>query len=123
MTTDDARQIVKANYPNAVEVATGSQIWIQSAPDGVTISKAIAFRTNFNAQHKAWVSAAENAKKRTADEAYREARAKVGTLLEEFNAKLAGHAAKQIQDSKNWGFAGDMNHYAELLEELLGKRG
>ena len=57
----------------------------------------------------------------SADEAYKTARAKVGVLLEEVNQKLAAHAARQIKDPQNWGYAGDMNRYAELLEELLGQ--
>jgi hypothetical protein len=125
LTIEQAREIVRAQYPKATEVSTGSQMWIQSAPDGATISDAFAFRTNFHAQTKAWRSAAKNVKAGniTADAAYKIARAKVNNLLEEVNAKLTEHSNRQILDPKNWGLVGDMNHYAELLEELLGKRG
>ena len=52
-----AQEIVRAKYPNAIEVATGPQIWRQS-PD-ITISKAYTFAKSGNGSAKmAWCNAA-----------------------------------------------------------------
>lgn len=62
-------------------------------------------------------------KKQTADEAYRAAHERVSGLVKDVQKHIATHARRQAADTKNWGFVGDMNRYAELLEELLGRRG
>jgi hypothetical protein len=59
----------------------------------------------------------------TASEAYKRNRAKVEQLVGDLQRMLGGHAKLQQGDPSNWGYAGDMAHYAELLEELLGRRG
>ena len=38
--------------------------------------------------------------------------------LEIFKNKLADHEIKFSQDSKNWGFAGDLDRFKELLDRL-----
>ncbi len=53
---------------------------------------------------------------------YSEARTRVLALVTDLNTMLMEHAARQEKDPTNYGYAGDMNHYAELLEELLGRR-
>ncbi|HZQ23413.1 MAG TPA: hypothetical protein VFA89_11500 [Terriglobales bacterium] len=63
-----------------------------------------------------------NAKNETAAQAYQRVRTDVDRLLQEVNEKLADHARCQAADPSNWGFHGDMVHYREVLEELLGKR-
>jgi len=59
----------------------------------------------------------------TSSEAYKRNRAKVDQLIGDLQRMLSGHAKMQQGDPANWGYAGDMAHYAELLEELLGRRG
>jgi len=56
-----AQEIVRAKYPQALEVATGRQIWIQSAHDGLAISDAYTFeKSGRSAAKMAWCSAAKN---------------------------------------------------------------
>ena len=58
MTAEQAKEIVLAKYPKALEVATGRQVWVQS-PE-TTISKAYAWeKAGPNAAHLAWLDAAK----------------------------------------------------------------
>jgi hypothetical protein len=41
--------------------------------------------------------------------------------MEEVRVHLKAHAARQAADSKNWGYAGDMESYAEKLNAILGR--
>jgi hypothetical protein len=59
---------------------------------------------------------------RTADAAYQEQKRRVERLMKELHAHLAEHAGRQAKDARNWGFVGDLNHYAEEIEEMLGTR-
>ena len=59
----------------------------------------------------------------TAKESYAREHKAVTALLNQFTAVLAGHAQRQSKDDRNWGYVGDMAHYREQLEEMLGLRG
>ena len=56
----------------------------------------------------------------TASRAYEIQQKRVWDLLGAVTAKMATHADRQAHDPSNWGFVGDMEHYANLLEEFLG---
>ena len=51
---------------------------------------------------------------------YNERRNRIADLLDRFRLKLEGLDAKQKADPKNWGYAGDLEHYSNLLEDALG---
>jgi hypothetical protein len=57
----------------------------------------------------------------TAAEAYKQQQERVAGLLKRVEAHLADHANRQAADSKNWGFVGDLTHYANQLAEILGE--
>ena len=59
----------------------------------------------------------------TAMEAYKSRRVKLEQLVNDLQAMLAEHDQRQQADPNNWGYIGDLGHYIELLEELLGRRG
>ena len=59
----------------------------------------------------------------TAQQAYKARRFKLQQLIKDLQRMLAEHDQKQQADPSNWGYIGDMGHYIELLEELLGRRG
>lgn len=65
---------------------------------------------------------AERARPENASAAYNESLSRVNKLIAELQHHVANHSAKQGNSPSNWGYVGDMNHYAELLEELLGRR-
>ena len=54
--------------------------------------------------------------------AYGEARTRVLALVTDLNTMLTEHAGRQQAQPTSYGWVGDMNHYAELLEELLGRK-
>jgi len=58
----------------------------------------------------------------TADQAYQRQQARVQKLVADLKTFLENHANRQKAEPRNWGFAGDMNHYAEIIEEILGTR-
>jgi len=55
------------------------------------------------------------------ERAYEKATAEVRGLLTDGETMLAGHALRQQADPTNWGFAGDMQQYAEKLKSILGR--
>ena len=57
-----------------------------------------------------------------ADAAYKKSLAELNQLLEDVRAHITSHALRQETDKGNWGYNGDMNHYAGLLKELLGRK-
>jgi hypothetical protein len=56
----------------------------------------------------------------TAADAYLHQREIVEQLIADLQAKLVEHERKQQADSRNWGWAGDMAHIANCLNEALG---
>jgi hypothetical protein len=50
--------------------------------------------------------------------AYSSRAEQVQTLLREISELIAQHQVKQQANSKNWGFAGDLAHVAEQLEQI-----
>lgn len=54
---------------------------------------------------------------KTASAAYAEEQQRIATALESLQAKLKAHAAKAGTDPRNWGFAGDLAHVRELIEQ------
>lgn len=57
----------------------------------------------------------------TADVAYAQARARIRGLLRRLDDKLSRHRASQRLEPKNWGYAGDLNRIADLLEQACGE--
>lgn len=58
--------------------------------------------------------------KETADSCYRAKAAELQKKLEILNAKLAQHAKQQALEPSNWGYVGDLGHYTELINQILG---
>ena len=58
--------------------------------------------------------------------AYRTARERVDRQIAQIQALLQRHASKQTAAPANWGYAGDVNHVVEILNDALeflgGKR-
>jgi hypothetical protein len=52
--------------------------------------------------------------------AYQEAQAEVQGLLNEVSQHLSAHARRQAADPRNYGFVGDLKHYAQLLKQVIG---
>jgi hypothetical protein len=57
-----------------------------------------------------------------ANSSYQSAHTLAMQLTNEIAGFLARHSNAQSKDPTNWGYVGDMNHYIELLEEILGTR-
>ena len=57
--------------------------------------------------------------KPTAAETYRAHQADIATLLDCLRQELERHAARQTQEPRNWGLAGDLGHVRHELKELL----
>ena len=56
--------------------------------------------------------------------AYEAASAKVAAALLQLESKLKNHRMTFVADgSKNWGFVGDLNHYASVLYEIASTDG
>lgn len=56
----------------------------------------------------------------TADEQYTKELQKMNGLVKKVQEKMAWHEGMQSQDRKNWGYVGDLQHYNELLQQILG---
>jgi hypothetical protein len=54
---------------------------------------------------------------------YEERRQNLQGMIQEFQFKLNEHRVKAAQDVNNWGLAGDLEHYEEVFEALLGREG
>jgi len=63
------------------------------------------------------------ADKKTADGEYKKAVELVLNRMSELRQQLARHQATQANDTSNWGYVGDLNHWAGRLDELLGRDG
>ncbi len=57
--------------------------------------------------------------KTDANQAYKTATAEVKTLMFRLQQHIAQHELKQEKNPGNWGFVGDMNHYAEILKNEI----
>jgi hypothetical protein len=54
-----------------------------------------------------------------ATEAYRAARELLDERLKQLDRALRAHGANQFRDQKTWGYSGDLNHVADLIENAL----
>lgn len=62
-------------------------------------------------------------KSQTADQAYKMQQKELDGLMKKFHQKLKKHASEQKKNPRDWGYPGDLGHYVEVFEELLGMRG
>ncbi len=63
--------------------------------------------------------AMRDAPKKGAAETYATRRTICLALLSELRIALDAHQTRQAQDPKNWGYAGDLAHYAQIMREML----
>jgi len=54
-----------------------------------------------------------------AHEAYRAARERLDRRLGELNHVIREHAERQYKDRASWGFAGDISHVIEILDQAI----
>lgn len=66
---------------------------------------------------------ARNTPKQTAAECYARRSANVDRMLSKLTAAVAAHKARAGADSKNWGFAGDLDYVEATLAEALRAMG
>lgn len=55
---------------------------------------------------------------KTSHETYLETQAEINALLKKIKAGLAEHSRREKQNSRNWGYTGDLQHIASELQEL-----
>lgn len=108
--------------------STTKQIWSSLPPEGrkgTTLEEVQASMQEMVVEGlvvrvgRHWRKAADV---KTADEAYRVTVRATANLMAEVNAHLAAHADRQMSDKKNWGLVGDLQHYNDLLLEILGRK-
>lgn len=58
-----------------------------------------------------------------ADEAYQLRQRNVEVLMRHLKRQLEDHALEQQNDSKNWGYVGDLDHVQEQLTALVNQLG
>jgi len=54
-----------------------------------------------------------------ATDAYRAARERLDRQIKQIQDLLHAHANKQQADSRNWGFAGDLGHVVDVLNDAI----
>ena len=55
---------------------------------------------------------------KTSHETYLETQAEINALLKKIKAGLAEHSRREKQNSRNWGYTGDLQHIASELQEI-----
>lgn len=55
---------------------------------------------------------------KTSHETYLETQTEINALLKKIKAGLAEHSRREKQNSRNWGYTGDLQHIASELQEI-----
>lgn len=58
-------------------------------------------------------------KNQTVVEAYTKADRRLKQLIHQLDTRVEEHKRKFAKDSGNWGFVGDVNHWADTLDSML----
>ncbi len=59
--------------------------------------------------------------KKSAHDTYLERHAEVMAKVEKVKIMLETHAMREATNQSNWGFAGDLEHFNNLLGQILGE--
>ena len=58
---------------------------------------------------------------KSAHDTYVERHSQVMAKIEKVKVMLETHAMREAVDQANWGFAGDLGHFDNLLSQILGE--
>jgi len=55
----------------------------------------------------------------SAEDRYKDLTKEIGKQIKSLEARLGKHSYKFSKDKNNWGYAGDLGHVKDTLDELL----